>query len=407
MAGPGRQRVTALALAALGLLALVGAQFMPWVAVRTADTLDRLFGEDPEQAARGYRLVDLSEAAIPLLVGWVVLFGAFAAAWVKPDWRRMLLRLVCVADVVIVFLTFDLGRHAVDASGARASDNPAADIQSGALLALLGALLVTVALGTLMAPGRARPENETSQPPAAPPGHDPRSMSPSPQPTTVSQARASQSPVATGWSARPEWVPWWRRRGPVTALVLGVITAVAVAGGTAWFALNRPPAPRDHPSDLREFLVDAPVGSAPNPDVIGTDGRLSISQATQLIDAAEPGDIISLLGMRRAVTEGWTEGNGTSVTVTLIQFGSNDEASGFLETYCRRARTKRISESATTTGPQGSQSFVDPARDDKGRVQVDAIAQRQDVVLLITEAQPGSVDVARVHALVQDQYDRL
>ncbi|MFD0787454.1 hypothetical protein ACFQZ8_26425, partial [Micromonospora azadirachtae] len=223
----------------------------------------------------------------------------------------------------------------------------------------------------------------------------------------VSHARTSQSAVATGWSARPEWLPWWRRRGPVTALALGAIAAVAVAGGTVWFALNRPPAPRDHSSDLRAFLVDAPVGSAPNPDVLGTDGELSIAQATQLIDADAPGDIITLLGMHRAVTEGWTEANGTSVTVTLIQFESNDEASGFLETYCRRAQTKRGSGSTATAGPQGSQSFVDPTRDDKGRVQVDAIAQRQDVVLLITEAQPGSVDAARVNTLVQDQYDRL
>ncbi|MFD0787720.1 hypothetical protein ACFQZ8_27765, partial [Micromonospora azadirachtae] len=165
VAGPGRQRATALALATLGLLALVGAQSMPWVSVRTAGAVDWLFGGDSEQAARTYRLLDLSEAAVPLLVGWVVLFGAFVAAWVKSDWRRMLLRLVYVADVVIVFLTFNLGRHAVDASGVRASDYPTTGVQSGALLALLGTLLVTVALATLMAPGRVGLESAASQPP--------------------------------------------------------------------------------------------------------------------------------------------------------------------------------------------------------------------------------------------------
>lgn len=177
-----------------------------------------------------------------------------------------------------------------------------------------------------------------------------------------------------------------------------------VAGAGIWLTLNRPPAPRDHSGDLREFLVAAPVGSTPNPQVMGNGDQLNVGQVARLIGAEKP---IEVLGVRRGVTDGWTEPNGTSVLVTLIQFDSDDAASWFLRTYCLRAQKRSGGESRDVSGLPGAQSFVHQARDDKDRVRVDAVAQRRDIVLLITEAQPGSVDVARVGTLVLSQYDRL
>jgi hypothetical protein len=54
------QQASALALAVLGLVMLINAQFMPWVTVR-AGIVDRLFGQDSGQAVRTFRLVDLSK----------------------------------------------------------------------------------------------------------------------------------------------------------------------------------------------------------------------------------------------------------------------------------------------------------------------------------------------------------
>ncbi|RKN27271.1 hypothetical protein [Micromonospora musae] len=405
VARPG-QHIGALALAVLALAALIGAHFLPWVAVLAGSALDRLFGQDPEQPLRTYRLLDLSETAVPLYVGWLMLFGAFAAGWVKPGWRRTLLRLVCLVDLAIVFLVLDIGRPAVEASGLRASDYPRADIRSGALLALLGVLLVTAAVAALTAPVRARAERSTSQASALRPGSVSGSAAHAPEPTVGTQAPASRPPVTTGWSARPVWVPWWRRRGPITALVLGVVVAVVAAGASVWLALHRPATPRDHSGDLREFLVTAPVGSTFNAEVQASDGQLSVSQVTQLIDAG-PADVFTLLGMRSAVMGGWVEPDGVSVTVTLIQFSSDDDASGFLYTYGLRTQERTGSDSTEIPGLQGAHSFVDAARDDKDRVRVDGVAQRGDVVLLITEAQPGTTDVARVNTLLRSQYDRL
>lgn len=118
--------------------------------------------QHPATVVRTYRLADLSGAATPLYVGWVVLFGLFVVAWVRAGWRRTLLRVAVAVDVVLAFVTFDLARTALGLSGFREQDYPTTEFRSGVWLASFGAVVVTLAVAALAAPPRVRADSPAS-----------------------------------------------------------------------------------------------------------------------------------------------------------------------------------------------------------------------------------------------------
>lgn len=388
------QRASALALAFIGLLVLIDAQLVPWFRVRPGSLFTLPGGQDPATVVRPYRLADLSGAATPLYVGWVVLFGLFVVAWVRAGWRRTLLRVAVAVDVVLAFVTFDLARTALGLSGFREQDYPTTEFRSGVWLAVFGAVVVTLAVAALAAPPRVRADSPAT---------------PSATATVAGPPQPAVATAGTGWSARPVWVPWWRRRGPVTALVIGVAALVVVSAMVVWAALHKPPGPRDHSGDLRQLLVAAPTGSTPGSRPSGTAVELGLEQAAELSgDQQLSGAVLPLLNARRAVADGWTEPDGTAVTVVLLQCGSDDAAATVLDTYQHLAQ-KGSDDSgvADVPGLPGARSFVGPARDDKGRMLIHAVAQRGDIVFLITEERPGTADLTHIGALAARQYDQL
>ena len=382
------RRVTGGVLAILGSAMLVTAQSLPWLSVRVGKT-NLLLRDDAEQAVR-MRLAELPEVRTWLYVGWVLLFAVVVAAWVRPDWRRGVVRAAVTLDVVLVFLTLDLGRTAVEVSGFQASDYPKTAILSGAVLALFGLLFTSVAVAVLSAPVRGRLDRLGAQALAYPP-----------QPTVLGGG--------TGWSQRPTWVPWWRRRGPVTALVIGVVGLLLVPAMVVWLVLHRPAPARDHSGDLWQFLVTAPAGSTPQPYPSGGSGQPSLIEVVQLSDHPEPGRLsFQLLTIRRGVVDRWTEPDGTTVTIALLQSKSESTATAFLRGYQSQV-TEMVDDSdiREVPGLPGAQSFVNPVKDEKGRFRIHAVVQRTDIVVLITEARPGQVDRTHINALVRDQYNRL
>ncbi|HEX5543502.1 MAG TPA: hypothetical protein VFX60_18440 [Micromonospora sp.] len=377
------RRGIGLALALLGLAVLVAAQSTPWVSVRLDGITRVLRGQDTEQTT--YHLADLPGAQAPLYIGGVLLFGVFAAAWVKPDWRRFLLRAAIALDIVLVFLILDLGQTAVKVSGYPPSDYPKSELLSGSALALVGLVMVTGAVAALAAPVREQ----------------------SAAPRDVEPVSPSGSSGGVGWSARPVWVPWWRRPGPLIALVCGVVAMVLMSVAVLWLALDRAALPRDQPRDLRQLLVSAPAGSTPWP--AGTGGQLTLGQVVDLSGDARPEALVfQLLAVNRAAVGGWTESDGTTVVIALMQFDSEGAAASFLDAYGSRTK-QRVGDGnvAGIPGLPGGQSFVDPLGGGDDGFPIQTLAQRGDIVVLVLEAQPAAVGLAHINALVVDQYDQL
>jgi hypothetical protein len=88
----------------------------------------------------------LSGSAVALFVGWALLLELFVAAWARPVWRRLLLRVTVGLTGVAVILTFDLARAAVRLGGWYPNESPSVELASGAWLALFGVVLVGAAV---------------------------------------------------------------------------------------------------------------------------------------------------------------------------------------------------------------------------------------------------------------------
>ncbi|SCE93879.1 hypothetical protein GA0070214_103434 [Micromonospora chaiyaphumensis] len=378
---------------------LAAVHSMPWVAVRPGQSIaDRLSGLAPSAEVRTFALADLPGARSPLYVGWALLLSLLVVAWLRPEWRRSVRVGTAVLSLALTFLTFLPGGAAVRASGFREADGPSTDFLAGTWLALVGMLLVASGVSTLAA----------SPKPSTPP--EPTPVRPTPAAVTVaadSTAPADPTPIFVpppGWAARPRpaAVPWWRRPWLVTGVVAACVAGAVLVGALVWHVAAHPPATRR--GELAALVVARPADSAPaRPAAV--DDRVNVPQ---LLPPGGPDALIlaaQLLDVRHAAGAAWTRPDTASVTVTLLQFDSREQADQFQQSYAefeRRARG-RGGEVGIPDVP-GATAFTGEGQ---GQAEVDAVAHRDDIVVLIS-ADGGPPDtIAVVESLVREQYNRL
>ncbi|MFJ8582890.1 hypothetical protein [Micromonospora sp. NPDC093277] len=300
-------------------------------------------------------------------------------------------------SLALTFLTFLPGGAAIRASGFREADGPSTDFLAGTWLALVGMLLVASAVSTLAA----------SPKPSTPP--EPTPVRPTPAAETVaadSTAPADPTPIFVpppGWAAlpRPAAVPWWRRPWLVTGVVAACVAGAVLVGAVVWLVAH-PPATRR--SELAALVVARPADSTPAQPA-AVDDRVNVPQ---ILPPWGPDALIltaQLLDVRHAAGAAWTRPDTASVTVTLLQFDSREQADQFQQSYAefeRRARGPGSEENIPDV--PGATAFTGEGQ---GQAEVDAVAHRDDIVVLIS-ADGGPPDtIAVVESLVREQYDRL
>jgi hypothetical protein len=276
---------------------------------------------------------------------------------------------------VLLLLTLGLTQTAVRVSG-RASDYPDTELLPGAWLAFLGACVVGVAVAATAAHRPPVPVRIVEPPPA-------------PAAVAVSPAPAAQRPAsAAGWSERPVWEPWWRRRGPRIRVLAGIAALALVAGTGVWLAGRGPSTSDGHSGDLRRLVLPTPPGSTPlAPDgqsVAGMDGLLGAVRAQ----------------VSQAAFGGWVEPSGRDrVTIALLRFDSESEA-------IRTFSLVSIARVQLTGVPGASMPGMPDVESFAADAGVSAIGERGDVIFLIVYAGPDA-SVAAVEGLAGRQYDLL
>ncbi|MBO4206830.1 hypothetical protein [Micromonospora echinofusca] len=401
-----------------GVTALVGAQVLPWVSVRTGGMFP---GLAPATVGVWY-LHDLSGAAIPLHVGWAGLVGLIVAAWARPSWRRYAFRAAVGLSLVLVFLICDLGQAAIEDGGYDRGAYPDASLQAGALLGMFGTAVLVLSVAALArstghrqvavppppdVPGQAPPAPPTVPVPtpqtAAPPAPTPQTAA-TPGAAAPPPARETAAPPAAGgagWSARPVWVPWWRRRGPRTAAIAGAVVTAVLLATTVWMVAHRPAPPPWRTATLDELIIEPTGVGAPvtPPD---------IAEQLDLRDVDAASVLFGLTGVRQSVGRGWTESDGTFVTTMLLRFGSPESAEWFATT-CRQHLLRQVGQSGAADLPDlgGASAFTSTTAGAGGVARVRIVAHRGDVVVLVTETASTAVSAGHAHRYARDQYHRL
>jgi hypothetical protein len=346
-----------------------------------------LFGQPTAVTVRTYRLSELPGAATMVAADWVVLLGLLALSWSVPRWRRRLVGITVVVLGVLLLLTLGLGQTAVQASGS-ASDYPTAELLAGAWLALLGACIIGVAVAVPAATAKApvlRPNGE-----AATSRADLGNVATPDLPTVA--AEQSQEPAgawnpAAGWSVRPVWQPWWRRRGPRVALLAGIAAAALAAGTAVWLAVDVPPAADGH-SGLRRLVLPAPPGST----------RAAFNGQT-IVSGMDGGPLVAQRSdVRQVAFGGWEPSGQDRLGIALLQLASDDEARRTLALFFMQSRLSD-QHLEDVPGVPDAQSFGSGS-------QVDVVGQRGDVIYIIVYAGPDAT-ASVVNTLAKRQYDLL
>jgi hypothetical protein len=205
---------------------------------------------------------------------------------------------------------------------------------------------------------------------------------------------ASPNEPAAGWSVRPVWRPWWRRRGPRTVLLAGAAAVLLIAGTAVWLVAQAPAAPRDHSGDLRQYLLPAPPGST----VSVPDGLVSAASIDDSLFAAAT---VQQAGVRQVAVEAWLEPVGQNrVRVGLVRFESDDQASQVLSGFLLMKGGRPVNRGSGTYRerpvPPPSTTVPRPL----------AIGERGDVLFMVAYTGPGA-SVPAIHALARNQYDLL
>lgn len=398
--GFDRRRAQAAASAIVGLIMLVIAHSMSWVSIRPGQTIDdRLLGRAPSTEVRTYALSDLPAARTSLYVGWILLAALLAVAWARPQWHRGVRVSAWVLTLAVALLTFVPGGAALRASGFREADGPDTDFRSGTWLALLGMLLVVSAISSLTASPR----------PSTPAG--PAPVDPTPTADTVAAdppAPAGPTPIVVprpGWALGPASPPWWRRPWPVTGVVAGAVAAAALIGAVAWQVAHPPAARPGHGGDLDTVVVTSPADATPATPA-AVDNRVDTARILPV-----GGDLRALMlaaevrTVRHAAGVAWTRPDTATVTVTLLQFESAKVAEQFQQSYVELERDV-VGPGGVVEIPDvpGATAFTGAGQ---GGAEVDAIARRAEIIVLVG-ADGGPPDIiANVESLVREQYARL
>ncbi|MEH1013180.1 hypothetical protein V6U90_08705 [Micromonospora sp. CPCC 206060] len=393
-----------------GVTSLVGAQVLPWVSVRTGDMFPGL-----RPATVGvWHLHDLAGATIPLHIGWAGLLGLIVVAWVRPSWRRYAFRAAVGLSLVLTFLICDLGQAAIEAGGYQRADHPDASLQTGAVLGMFGTAALVLSVAALARSTGHRqvatpPPYVSNQTPPAPPtvpARTPQTAAPPAAAATAPPpARETAAPSAAaggeGWSARPVWVPWWRRRGPRTAAIAGAVVTVVLLATTVWMVAHRPAPPPWRTATLDELIIE-PTGVGP--PVTPPD----IAEQLDLRDGDAASVLFGLTGVQQSVGKGWAEADGTFVTIMLLRFGFPDSAERFAAT-CVQHLQRQVGRSGAADLPDlgGASAFTSTTAGAGGVARVRIIAHRGDVVVLVTETASSTVSTGHAHRYAREQYHRL
>jgi hypothetical protein len=221
----------------------------------------------------------------------------------------------------------------------------------------------------------------------------------------VNPAAAATASTAGYWAARPEWVPWWRRRGVVTGLVIGVVALVLAAGAGIWLLTHRPgPVP-----ELRSMLVSAPSGSTPRVLPGAGAGEDSVDQAARLTQNPTAwSQMLRSAGVREVAAVGWTGSDGADVAIVLMRCDGNSAAVRVLRDGgpLRGQLGPSITVSNVPAVP-GAKAFVSQTPGADGRILVRSLVESGNVVAVVTVLQPPALALSTANALTRQQYDRL
>jgi hypothetical protein len=295
-----------LVLAGLGVALMATSLALPWVRIQVDPDLLGLAGRPV--GGQTYWLGALSGAPALVVTDWLLLLGAYALAWRTPRWWRALLWVAIGVLGLLGLLILGLGRDTVPASA-----DPTVHPLAGAWLGFLGGVLVLLALAALAGPSSAKPPSPA----------DPALSTVDSRPSTVDSRHSTVDGVGSGlepgagWSARPAWQPWYRRRGPVAALVAGGIAVLVLAGVDVWLLVIAPRDTHDHSGDLHRFLVSAPAGAVPmSPEVFAD--QIAVADAKGIA----------------AASEAWSgPAEGDRGAVILLRFDSDATASQALSMF--------------------------------------------------------------------------
>lgn len=300
--------------AGLGLVAMAVSLALPWVRVSVGADLAGAPADD-----RTYWLGALPGATALVLTDWLVLLAVFVLAWRRPRWCRVLVGVAAAVLAIFGLSVLNLGRDTVPADR-----YPVSHLLAGAWLGSLAAVEIVVALGILARSRAAEPSTVDLIPSTM----DALAVTPVP---TAEDPVGGPGPES-GWSARPVWQPWYRRRGPVVTLVFGGLVLLMIVGGGVWLTVVAPADAHPHPGDLHGYLVAAPAGTEPI-------SPAAVSEQLELTAR----DGVDMAG------EGWTgPADGDRGAVALLRFDSEGTAyrvlSGFAQVEARRMSSRPVPE---------------------------------------------------------------
>ncbi|MFI6265459.1 hypothetical protein [Micromonospora sp. NPDC051006] len=419
-------------MALAGLIALGGAHYRPWVSVRPGrDVVHLLLGRDaPSTEVRTYALTDLPGSLVALYVGWLGLLALLVLAWLRPQWRDLLRLVLGATTLALVALTFLPSGAAVRDSGFPVADRPSTDYLQGTWLGLAGTLLLAGAVSALLAaPLRVATSTAAGATPAATvaepgadPGHEPEATDPTTSapsdasaPGRVEHGQPAESvpepivltlPVPGAYPRRA--VPRWRRPLRIGVVTVALVAAAALIGVVGWKLAHPPAQASDAAGGLAARLVAPPQDATPGRGP-AADDQVDFTRIVSLDRG--PGALLlvtQLTEVRHAASAAWTEPNSAARTVVLLQFDTPTLAEEFATSYADLERSLRApAGEVTLKSVPGATAFVGPSGDDVSLPEVHAVAQRDDIVLLVTAGGAGSHDVTAAESLLRQQYDRL
>ncbi|MFI7606271.1 hypothetical protein ACIBTV_14205 [Micromonospora sp. NPDC049366] len=460
------RRARAVVLALAGLVMLGAAYGRPWVEVREGrDNVELLLGRPPSGEVRTFALIDLPGSLIALCVGWLALLALFAVAWARPQWRDVLRLALGAATLVVIALTFLPNGAALSASGFPTKDYPSTHYLQGTWLGLSGLLLLSGAVSALLAaphrsavsaPGKPHtteprtPETQTAETQAAevraaeapttqaptadaalaPPAQDDDTPRTDREPSPTSGPEATTSgpeatphhepdssvasepelilPSVPGLARRQAPPPRWHRPARITAVTLALVGAVALIAVVSW-KIAHSPAPEAGQENTLVARIVAPPEDATPITVPDANGRAAFADIVAL--DSSPQALLAamqLAGVQQSARSAWAEPDSASMRVVLLQFESAEPAEEFVRLYTDAERSVRTpgGEVGLASVPGGT-AFIGPAGNGSALPEVHAVAQHDDVVLLVTAGGEASDDVTAAESLLRQQYERL
>jgi hypothetical protein len=194
---------------------------------------------------------------------------------------------------------------------------------------------------------------------------------------------------------------------PVTASPSSARTT-ARATATAARATATPPATA---SPGRGLLGLLPVPAGATPARTNTNALLSLKAYVQADYSKSVWTEEEALNTRRgfvsAVTEGWTNADGSEQAITLARFATRAGVTSALDEVIAGFKTEPEPETVLTDPAIGAVGYSSPTLDSYGYCEVEWGDAVGDTMILVAEYTAATPDPASAKALMEQQYDRL